>query len=358
MRHGVRGRYLVLSGLVSLLLVVATGWSVVVSAQEPRFEGVTLRLATWGGSWRDAVRDSVGQELEKRGAKMEYVIGNPADSLAKLIAARGRDVPFDVVDFGDSVKPQLVEGQFLEELNFANVPNAQGLQRDRYTVAVWRDQTGIIYNVKKFEELGIPKPEQLKDLFHPKLVGRIAFPDINHSTAISGIVAFAIAAGSDESNIDPGLELIRQLKVSSFFKSSVELATKFTSGDVWAAWWTSGWLLRVRKTGVPVAASYPRVKDKQGMTELFWVGIPKGGKMRPAEFFINQYLSLQVQLAMSRKLGVGPVNEAALAELAKDPEWKDGMVVDPAIIRNMYYLDWSKVNLNEWVNKWSRVMAR
>ena len=34
------------------------------------------------------------------------------------------------------------------------------------------------------------------------------------------------------------------------------------------------------------------------------------------------------------------------------------MLLDPAQIRNMYYIDWSKVNVNEWVNKWSRVMAR
>jgi putative spermidine/putrescine transport system substrate-binding protein len=360
MRHGVGGRSLVLASLVGALAVLAAGW--VVSAQEARLDGATLRVATWGGSWRDAIHETIGKELERRGAKVEYVIGNPRDSLNKLIAARGREVPFDVMELDDGTKPQLLEGQFLEELNYASLPNSRDLdpnQRDRYTVSTLAAQDGIVYNVKKFEELGIPKPERFKDLFHPKLAGRVSFPDINHGMAINGIVGFAAEAGGDETNIDPGLELIKKLPVAAFYKSSVELSTKFNSGDVLAAPWHVGWALRVRRAGVPVGMSYPRVKDKRGMLEMVWAGIPKGTKARrAAEFFINRYLDPEVQVELPKKTGIAPVSKAALAKLAADPELKGLMLLEPAKIRNLYYIDWSKVNVGEWVSKWNRVMAR
>lgn len=357
MRGG--GRFRILSALVTAILVLTTGQ--VVSAQE-RLDGVTLRVATWGGSWKDAIHELIGRELEKRGAKVEYVIGNPRDNLNKLIAARGRDVPFDVMEVDEPVKPQLLEGQFLEELNYATLPGSRDLdpgQRDRYTVTTLLTEEGTVYNVKKFEEQGIPKPERFKDLFHPKLAGRVSFPDINVGMAINGIVGFAVEGGGSETNIEPGLELIKKLQVASFYKSSVELSTKFNSGDVWAAWWHAGWALRVKRAGVPVAVSFPKVKDKQGMAQTVFAAIPKGTKARrAAEAFIDRYLDPEVQVEMAKKTGVVPVKKAALAKLADDPEIRDVMLLHPAQIRNLYYIDWSKVNIGEWVNKWNRVIAR
>ncbi len=363
MKSRVRGRWAILSACASLLLVAGAGRES--SAQEPRFDGVVLRVATWGGIWRDTLHDLIGKELEKRGAKLEYVLGGPRDNLARLIAARGRDVPFDLIEqLVDDVKPQLLEGQFLEELNFANLPNGQDLdpsQRDRYTVATTVSEHGIVYNAKKFEELGIPKPERLKDLFHPKLAGRVSFPDINVGPAINGIIGFAIEAGGDESNIEPGLELIKQLKVASFWRSSVELETRFNTGDVWVAWWHAGGAVQLKTTGVgaSVATSFPNVRDKHGMLAITWAGIPKGGKARrAAEFYINRYLDPEVQATFSQRMGVVPVNKAALARLAADPALRRLMLLDPAQIRNMYYLDRAKINQADLVNKWNRVMAR
>lgn len=360
MKHAMRRNYLVRSVLAGALVVLAVGAPAV--GQDRRLDGVTLRVATWGGSWRDAVHELIGQELEKRGAKLEYVLGNPRDNLGKLIAARGREAPFDVMEIDDPVKVQLLEGQLLEPLNYGVLPNAKDLPArlsDRFTVGSWVAEEGIVYNVKKFEEQGIPKPQRASDLFHPKLAGRVSFPDINVGMAINGIVGFAIDAGSDESNIDPGLELIKKLKVASFYKSSVELATKFNSGDVWAAWWHAGWALRVRKAGVPVAVAFPQVKGKEGMMQLGWLGVPKGGKVREAaDAFINRYLDSDVQAKLTKKLGVAPAQPAALAQLVNDPELKDLMLLTSAQMQNMYFIDWSKVNPAEWVNKWNRTMAR
>lgn len=361
MIHRIRQRgSLILWALVTAMLFLTAGGA---AAQEERFDGVTLRVATYGGSWRNALHELIGKDLEKRGAKVEWVLGNPRDNLVKLIAARGRDLPFDVMEMDDSTKPQLFEAELLEELKPADLPNARALpdrMRDRYTVATSLIEVGIVYNVKKFQELGIPKIVRFKDLFHPKLAGRVSFPDINVGTAFNALVGFAIEAGGDESNIVPGLELIKQLKVAGFHRSAMELATKFKSEDVWAAPWHAGMALRLKRDGVPAAISYQKVRDKEGMLQVVWGGIPKGTKARrAAQFFLNRYIDPAVQLQFTEKVGSVPANEAALAQLATRAELRDvPTILEPAKIRNMYYIDWFKVDFNDWIGKWSRMMAR
>ena len=68
------------------------------SARAADFDGKTLRVGTWGGSWRDSLEKTVGAKVEARGAKVEYVLDSPTGNAAKLIAARGRAAPFDSMD--------------------------------------------------------------------------------------------------------------------------------------------------------------------------------------------------------------------------------------------------------------------
>src|SRR5947209_1156932 len=96
------------------------------SSDDARFKGVTLRVATWGGATRDALRDYVASELEKRGAKVEFVIGSPQDNLAKLIAARGQ-APFDLYEFLGTMRPEVEGRNLLAKMNFANLPNAKAV---------------------------------------------------------------------------------------------------------------------------------------------------------------------------------------------------------------------------------------
>ena len=133
------------------------------AAEETRFQGVTLRVGTWGGATRDGLRDYVASEIEKRGGKVEFVIGSPQDNFAKLIASRGRPA-FDAFDFLGTMVPEIMGRDLLAKLNLKNIPNVKYLQADQYNdfmVATWHTQEVIIYNVDKFRELGIAPPESL-----------------------------------------------------------------------------------------------------------------------------------------------------------------------------------------------------
>src|SRR5262245_14561799 len=95
------------------LPVAAAGASPSAAAQE-----TTLRVATWGGSWKDAIDKNIASKLVARGIKVEYVLGNPDDNLAKLIAARRQNqVPFDVMEGHPYFTAQMSKAGLLEAMN-------------------------------------------------------------------------------------------------------------------------------------------------------------------------------------------------------------------------------------------------
>ena len=132
-----------------------------IGGEETRFKGVTLRMGTWGGATRDALRDYVANEIEKRGGKVEFVIGSPQDNFAKLIASRG-EPPFDLMDFLGTMVPEMTGRNLLVKLNLANIPNTRYLQADEFNdlmVGTWNTQEVIIYNKDKLRDRRAPAGE-------------------------------------------------------------------------------------------------------------------------------------------------------------------------------------------------------
>jgi putative spermidine/putrescine transport system substrate-binding protein len=327
---------------------------------QERFDGVTIRVATWGGSWRDRIHELIGAEFEKRGGKVEYVIGNALENFNKLLAARGQRPPFDVMEFQSDLWKALKDSGVLMPLPYARIPNAAGhtaAQKDAETVSTWILEEGIVYNADRFKENGIPKPEKYSDLFDAKLAGRIAWPDISYGPY--ALIGLSTEQGGDELNIDPGLARLKQANVGYFYRSSVELSTKFASGDVWAAPWHAGWAVRVKRTGLPLAMAFPKVKDRQGVLAHGMIGMVKGSTVGPAaEFWVNRYLSPEVQEAFCRANGIGPLSRDAMARMKQDPFLDELMLLTPEAIAKAYAIDWGRIDLAEIVNKWNRATAR
>jgi putative spermidine/putrescine transport system substrate-binding protein len=330
-------------------------------AEETRFQGVTLRIGTWGGATRDGLRDYVASEIEKRGGKVEFVIGSPQDNFAKLIASRGRPA-FDAFDFLGTMVPEIMGRDLLAKLNLKNIPNVKYLQPDQYNdymVATWQTQEVIIYNVEKYRENNIPPPETLADLRNPKLAGRVMIPDISSGGGIEAVGAFALTAGGNEQNIEPGLKLIREIPNVRYWKAGGEVITQFKSGDIWAAVAHAGWGVRTAQAGVPVATVSARIGAQRGMIKEGFIGVVKGSPYQEAaEFFMNTYLSTLAQYEFAVKVGVVPVNPEARAKLGSVPVLKDLIVLDTAKIGNMVKLDPAKIDLSKWNDQWNRAVAR
>ena len=350
------------SALVGALLI---GLQAGALAQDKPFAGVTLTIGTFGGAWKDLLHRNIGAELEKQGAKVQWVLGNPRDILAKLVAARGGTPPIDVIEIDDSTWKDLQARGFVQKLDHSKMPNLSDVDPSNYDdhkAAHWITEEGVIYNYEKFREQGIPEPTTLSDLLHPKLKGKVSFPNIMVNTAVNGIVGFAATKGGDETNIDAGLELIKQMDVLTFWNSPPEWFQLMKAGDLWAAFGHAGHAVRLDKAGVPVAMLHPPVKGKVGMKARGYLGITKGSKaVDAAHFFINGAVGVPAQTEILLLTGIVPTNIKVETDmqLRKDnPKLQKFLRLDPKDINAMYAVDHSKVNMVQWNRKWNRMLVK
>src|SRR5260370_19565059 len=78
-----------------------------------------IRVATWGGAWRDSLEKNVAGHLGEKGIRLEYVLGNPEDNIAKLIAAKRQGpLPFDLLEFTPVKKIQPVKRGIFRKLDY------------------------------------------------------------------------------------------------------------------------------------------------------------------------------------------------------------------------------------------------
>jgi putative spermidine/putrescine transport system substrate-binding protein len=334
------------------------------AAAEGKFAGETVRIGTFGGTNADTIREAVTPAFEAAGAKLEFVIGSPQDNMAKVIAAaRGHaEPPMDAFEILGAMVPQIEALKLLQDLDYSLLPNAQALepsQRQKQLVAIWTTQEMIIYNVAKFAELGIAAPTSLKDLADPRLKGRVMIPDISSGGGIEAVGAFALTAGGSETDIDPGLKLIHSIDGLRLWKAGGELVSAFKAGDIWAGEAHAGWAVRTAYAGVKVATVPPKLGSHTGMIKEGWMGIVRGSKHAAlAAFYIDAYLSAATQYLMAVKTGTVPVAPSAWGRLSDVPVVRDEMILDPARIAEMTKLDYAKVDLADWNDRWNRIITR
>lgn len=348
-------------GMATAVVTAALWLSPSADAQQ-RFSGVTLRVATYGGGWDKAVHDFAGVQLEKQGLKIEYVTGTPRDNLAKLIAAKGRPAPFDVVEMADNTWVDTYDAGFLQKIDLNKIVNKKDLlpgQYDEWKVASWNTQEGILYNTEKFKELGIPAPKRYSDLLNPKLSGKVSVIDISPAGSVQLLVGAATDAGGSIDNLEPGFQWLRQVNAFKFWKVGAEAMTLLQSGDVYASTMHAGFAVQARRNNMPVGFVHPQVKNMKGILKEGWLGVVKGTKnAEAAELFINAYIDAETQLNLAKRRGVVPVNGVARAQLGEDPLLKEIFLLSEADVGNMLRIDFTKIDLSAITQKWTRSVAK
>lgn len=324
---------------------------------------VTVRVATWGGSWRDSLEQNLAPRLAAKGIKIEYVLGNPDDNIAKLIAARRQgQVPFDVLEFTPAQKTLLTRGGIFEKVDYDKLPNAKTIPswaREEQLVSVQYTGDAIVYNVDHLKEAGAAPPQHYDELKNVKITSHLAFPEPANGAHWSTVTALAYAGGGSESNMAPAIRLVNEIKPAIFYASSPDLATKFASGAVWIAPWQSGWGLRLRKAGHPISVAYPKIGDHQGALWAIAQGVIKGSpNVAAAHSFINEFLSFETQYGHGQSTGSLPVNGQARAKLAEDPEMRSMLLLTDAQIDNAFRIDWNAFDQKRWREMWSREITR
>jgi putative spermidine/putrescine transport system substrate-binding protein len=336
----------------------ATGLMSTANAQA----GGAIKVATWGGSWRDSLDKLVGESVRKAGGSVDYVVDTPQGNLAKLVAARGGNIPFDTMESGLELVQLMAADRFIADLDYDKLPNAKalpGFARAKNYVMTLGSMDGIVYNHERFKELGLEAPKSYSDLGHPKLAGKVAFPDITHTQHWNAVAGLAYEAGASEADLIKAIALVNKIKPAYFYSASTELSTKMASGEVWAAPWHAGFVVRLRRNNVPLSISYPSFGSKRGALWPVLHHIVRGTKSPAlAETFVNAYLDPAVQLAHAKATGVLPISREAIKGMVDDPENKGVLMLGDAELDNLFVVDFSKVKLAEWRNAWTRDILR
>ena len=187
---------------------------------------VTLKVATFGGHSGEVEKSYIGDRMTRvTGVKIEWTHGNPSDFFAKMMAARGRQPPFDVVLLDDAVQDAAIKAGVLAKLDPELVPNLKNLYpRARnpqgYGPYAILYSIGIVYNKNKLKTAGIAEPISWADLFNPKLAGHISIPDMSLPQGADFVVKMAQLNGGNEADVLPGLKKIAEIKANSYYTSS------------------------------------------------------------------------------------------------------------------------------------------
>lgn len=325
--------------------------------------GSELRVGTWGGSWRDSIDENIGSSLTDRGVSIEYILGNPEDNLARLIAAQRQGaIPFDVMEGFPHITGPMAEAGLIQPLNYDRMPQAQAAPewaRSDHEVISVVTQDGVVYNTERFQEAGIEPPTTYRDLTNPALRGRVAFPDIGNAQHWNAVVGMALESGGSEADLSGAVTMINEIAPSYFFSASTELATRFGSGDIWAAPWHAGWAARLRRSDVPVAVGYTPFGEKRG---ALWPVpiyiIADTPNQAAAEAFIDVLMSPEAQFTHGLAAGSVPADSEARARLAQDALSAELLMLSDDDMQNAYQIDWANLDIDAWRETWSRDIQR
>jgi putative spermidine/putrescine transport system substrate-binding protein len=321
---------------------------------------VVLRVANYGGLFTEVQRKYAGDLFTKRtGVKVQYIDANPSDHLAKMIASRGREAPFDVVYLDGDVQSIAAKANVLTKVDASQIPNMKYLypeakNKDGYGPAMMFYSIGLMYNKKKLAEAGIPEPKSWSDLWDPKLVGHIAIPDLSSVMGRSFLVGAARLAGGDESTLGKGIDKIASLKVHSYYSSTVQLEALLSSGDVWAAPMSSGRAWGLIDRGLPMAFISPSEKAFGNVGTL---DIVAGTKLsKEAAAYIDTVLDPYSQLGQAYEIPYGPTNTTLQGVMTAYPELSKKFPSSPESLSQLYMPNWSVyyAHHQEAVDLWNR----
>jgi len=347
----------IVAGAVSLAL------SATVAAAQQRTD-ITLKVASFAGPFGEALQKYAFDLYTKRtGIKVEVQYANPADFLAKMIASRGREAPFDIVCLDDDVTAAAIDAGVVQKLDPKIVTNLKHLypeavDKNGYGATLFFFSLGIAFNKDKLKQAGIPEPKSWNDLWDPRLSGHISIPDIINIQGRDFIIQVARMNGGDESKPEVGIDKIAKIKAHSYNVASNTLQAQLESGDVWIAPWNNMRAAAMADRGLPIGFVTP-IEGAIGNTDT--VNLVAGSKHpKEAQELINYMLDPFAQLGMAKLLPTGPSTKLLAAVIEADQDWARKAPVTPEAHKALYLPNWTvfNKNLKRATDHWNRTIQK
>jgi spermidine/putrescine transport system substrate-binding protein len=209
----------------------------------------------------------------------------------------------------------------------------------------------------------VDKPETFDDLMDPSLKGRIALNDDTYSA----ITQFARFAGAENPNHLTPEELEETMALLDSFRPQVagiapgpEVAGFLTRKDAVVALpdWTPT-IITAKAAGINLQPTMPALSFVDG-----WLAVSGAGNLAAGYKLIDQAISVDSQAAAGEALGLGVVNEQAVAKLPQEMQdaWPydsvDTLLAEAPAYPGVPVKSDEFATLQDWVKAWEEFKVK
>jgi len=315
----------------------------------------TLYIGGPGGSYQKAIEEKLIPAFEaKTGAKVVYVPGSSSDTLAKLIAQKGKQ-DLSIIAIDSSVMRQAVNQDLCaalpDSLVVKDLYPAARMEGNK-SVGTGFYAVGLGYNKDVFAKNGWAAPTSWKDLGDPKFKGKVSMGPFS-GYGVEALVLVAKANGGSERDIDPGFKFMSEKVAPNVFAwegNQANLAQMFQTGEAALIVWGNTRVIPVADQGAPVAFVIPKEGAEQAMNAACVVN--GGPQAKLGGQLLEYFLSPEAQTIMAESSGYGPTN----SKVKLKPELAAKVIYGPEQVNSLLPTDWPYVNTQRdaWAKRWNR----
>ena len=303
-----------------------------------------LTVAFYGGSWGEAIQKCMVDPFVKAtGIKVTPEPGVSSVTIAKLRQQKGNP-SIDVAWMDGGISELSGDEDLVAAIDPKQVPNVAGMlpegiykkaNGEIYALGTGFYALGIVYNTK---EVKAP-PTSWLDLWKPEFAGQVTFPAPANAMGVPAIALINTVAGGTLDNLEPGMQKLKSLKVSSFFDTSGGADNSFQNGEaiIGGHYAQAGWAMADK--GLPIGYAVPKEGAPSGDIRVHIVKATP--KMADAEKFVSYAVGKEAASCMAETIYVGPATQGvSLSDKAKQrmPWGASGSV------KNLALSDWAKLN--------------
>ena len=283
---------------------------------DARADTIALTAVEWGGDVVEAMKQIAAAQSAET---VNWVLhqGGAAAILPKIKAVWPH-VDYDYVAGWEGSFNSMVKEDWLETIVPADVPNLADMPEK----IIIRDPKGAIKAVPRavggmyfgYRTDTAPLPmTKIDDLFDPRLKGAVCWPGPTQSMMLQ-IVALALHAGGDETNMEPGWKLMKDLaksgNIGRIAVTDIDFTNSLTAGETSVGFFAEpGW--------AAVAKNFPitRLTKQAGFKTFLYqsgFGVMKNRPNLKATLdFVNFAISPDMNALYAKVAGEAPLNAKA-----------------------------------------------
>ena len=351
--HLSRRRLLTAAGLLA-----ATGGPALLSRSAAA--ATALTAAEWGGDVVEAMKQIAAQQ---QAAAMQWVLfQGGAGSILPKIKAAWPTVDYDYVAGWEGSLNSMVAEDWLETISVADIPNLADIPAALVIKnakgewkAVPRAVGGMYFGYRT--DTAPLKVTSVDDLFSPKLKGAICWPGPTQSMMLQ-LVALALHGGGDESNMEPGWKLMKDLaksgNIGRIAVTDVDFTNSFTSGETSVGFFAE-------PSWAAVAKNFPitRLTKQAGMATFLYQSAFAIMKNRPNKQATLDFVNFAISPAMNSLYGK-VAGEAPLNAKATTPDsLKHLSYTSDELAKYVHVPDYKVVLTSQdaWAKRWETEIA-